>query len=120
MTDCIYAFCASSLLFFFSSRRRHTRSLCDWSSDVCSSDLSVVGPSGCGKTTLLWAMSGLHALTRGEILLSGQPVAGPRPAEIGMIFQEANLLPWRNLRQNIEFPFEIKKHPVAPDRLERL
>src|ERR671932_2374108 len=39
MTDCIYAFCASSLLFFFSSRRRHTRSLCDWSSDVCSSDL---------------------------------------------------------------------------------
>src|SRR5260221_8165985 len=30
---------ASNLLFFFSSRRRHTRSLCDWSSDVCSSDL---------------------------------------------------------------------------------
>src|SRR5438034_1115348 len=29
--------------FFFSSRRRHTRSLCDWSSDVCSSDLLAVG-----------------------------------------------------------------------------
>src|SRR5436190_6397147 len=32
-----------SFLFFFSSRRRHTRSLCDWSSDVCSSDLEKIG-----------------------------------------------------------------------------
>src|SRR5947207_15678912 len=32
-------------LFFFSSRRRHTRSLCDWSSDVCSSDLGNLAPS---------------------------------------------------------------------------
>lgn len=68
----------------------------------------ILGPSGCGKTTLLWAMSGLHQLTRGEVRLDGEPIAGPRPGEIGMIFQEPNLLPWRNLRQNIEFPFEIK------------
>src|SRR5437588_9532303 len=34
-----YIFWSSTCLFFFSSRRRHTRSLCDWSSDVCSSDL---------------------------------------------------------------------------------
>src|SRR4030066_1479344 len=34
--------------FFFSSRRRHTRFKCDWSSDVCSSDLVVVGPPTCG------------------------------------------------------------------------
>jgi NitT/TauT family transport system ATP-binding protein len=54
-------------------------------------------------------MSGLHALTGGRILLDGSPVTGPRPREIGVIFQEANLLPWRNLRQNIEFPFEIKR-----------
>jgi NitT/TauT family transport system ATP-binding protein len=80
----------------------------------------VLGPSGCGKTTLLWAMSGLHALTHGDILLSGRPVNGPRPAEVGVIFQEANLLPWRNLRQNIEFPFEIKKGRLASDRIERL
>src|SRR5947207_5615341 len=39
--------CESNLFyFFFSSRRRHTRSLCDWSSDVCSSDLRRVGRSG--------------------------------------------------------------------------
>jgi len=76
----------------------------------------ILGPSGCGKTTLLWAMSGLHQLTRGRVLLDGSPVTGPRPLEIGMIFQDANLLPWRNLRQNLEFPFEIKRR--QPDRAQ--
>lgn len=75
--------------------------------------VSIVGPSGCGKTTLLWAMSGLHKLTRGEVRLDGEPVTGPRP-EIGIVFQEANLLPWRNLDANIRFPFEIKG--TKPDR----
>ena len=37
-----------------------------------------------------------------------------------MIFQEANLLPWRNLRQNIEYPFEIKKKPVDAAAIDRL
>jgi NitT/TauT family transport system ATP-binding protein len=74
----------------------------------------ILGPSGCGKTTLLWALSGLHALTRGQILLDGSRINGPRPQEIGMIFQDANLLPWRNLLQNLEFPFEIKRK--KPDR----
>jgi NitT/TauT family transport system ATP-binding protein len=73
----------------------------------------IVGPSGCGKTTLLWGLSGLHELTSGEVILNGTPVKGPRP-EIGMIFQEANLLPWRNLMQNILFPFEIKKIDPKP------
>jgi NitT/TauT family transport system ATP-binding protein len=82
----------------------------DFSVDVAEGEfVCILGPSGCGKTTLLWAMSGLHALTRGRILLDGRPVTRPRPNEIGMIFQEANLLPWRNLRQNIRFPFEIKR-----------
>jgi NitT/TauT family transport system ATP-binding protein len=82
--------------------------------------VTILGPSGCGKTTLLWAMSGLHALTRGQILLDGQPITGPRPFEIGMMFQDANLLPWRNLRKNIELPFEIKKRPVDEERVSRL
>ncbi len=73
----------------------------------------ILGPSGCGKSTLLWAMSGLHDLTNGRIMLNGMPVIGPRP-EIGMIFQDANLLPWRNLWQNILFPFEIKKLNPRP------
>ena len=75
----------------------------------------ILGPSGCGKSTLLWAMSGLHALTSGTITLAGTPVHGPRP-ELGMIFQDANLLPWRNLWQNIHFPFEIKHLDPKPYR----
>ena len=88
--------------------------------DRCSLDIvdgeivSIVGPSGCGKTTLLWSMSGLHGLTAGEVLLDGTPMTGPNP-EIGMVFQEANLLPWRNLDANINFPFEIKG--TKPDRV---
>jgi NitT/TauT family transport system ATP-binding protein len=88
--------------------------------DRCSLDVaageivSIVGPSGCGKTTLLWSMSGLHGLTAGTVLLDGDPVKGPSP-EIGMVFQEATLLPWRDLDANIRFPFEIKG--TRPDRV---
>jgi NitT/TauT family transport system ATP-binding protein len=86
----------------------------DCSFDVAADTiLSIVGPSGCGKTTLLWSMSGLHGLTSGEVLLDGQRITGPHP-DIGLVFQEANLLPWRNLMDNILFPFEIKGR--APDR----
>ncbi|MCC6895499.1 MAG: ATP-binding cassette domain-containing protein, partial [Anaerolineae bacterium] len=75
----------------------------------------IVGPSGCGKTTLLWAMSGLHRLTSGSVVLDGTPVKGARP-EIGMVFQEANLLPWRSIMKNILYPFEIKSMPVSKSR----
>ena len=93
----------------------------DFSLDVTAGELvCILGPSGCGKTTLLWSMSGLHALTRGEIRLDGSLITGPRPAEIGMMFQDANLLPWRSLRKNIELPFEIKKQPVDDGRIETL
>jgi len=73
----------------------------------------ILGPSGCGKSTLLWAMSGLHPLTSGTIAIDGVPVTGP-PKQLGMIFQDANLLPWRTLWQNILFPFEIRRQPSAP------
>lgn len=81
----------------------------------------VVGPSGCGKTTLLWAMSGLHPLTSGNVLLDGKPVKGSQP-QIGMVFQEANLLPWRNILKNILYPLEIKRLKVADyqQRIDRL
>src|SRR5438034_4708482 len=46
-------------LFFFSSRRRHTRSLCDWSSDVCSSDLNSIGLDGMNQLILFRAMQGI-------------------------------------------------------------
>jgi NitT/TauT family transport system ATP-binding protein len=105
----------------YESKSGAVHALEDFSLDVHEGELvCILGPSGCGKTTLLWAMSGLHGLTNGRILLDGKPIVGPRPQEIGMIFQEANLLPWRNLRQNIEFPFEIKKRSADKQRIEAL
>ena len=89
--------------------------LLNCSFDVAANTIvSIVGPSGCGKTTLLWSMSGLHALTSGTVTLDGKPITGPHP-DIGLVFQEANLLPWRTLIDNILFPFEIKR--IAPDRV---
>ena len=81
--------------------------------------VSIVGPSGCGKTTLLWSMSGLHSLTSGEVDLDDQRITGPRP-EIGLVFQEANLLPWRNLMDNILFPFEVKGQKPEMDWITHL
>jgi NitT/TauT family transport system ATP-binding protein len=75
--------------------------------------LCIIGPSGCGKTTLLWSMAGLHPLTGGRISLDGAAIKGPNP-EIAMIFQDANLLPWRTLEKNIELPFELKR--TKPDK----
>ena len=97
------------------------RALDEFSVDIREGEfVCILGPSGCGKTTLLWAMSGLHELTNGQILLEGRPITGPRPAEIGMIFQDATLLPWRNLRQNVLFPFEIKRRKPDHGRIDRL
>ena len=93
--------------------------------DRCSLDIdageivTIVGPSGCGKTTLLWSMSGLHRLSSGRVLLDGVPVTGPNP-QIGMVFQDANLLPWRNLTANINFPFEIKGTRPDPIWIDEL
>ena len=92
----------------YQTRSGQTHALDNFSASIHEGEfVCILGPSGCGKTTLLWAMSGLHPLTSGTITLDGTPIKGPRP-EIGMVFQEANLLPWRNLMQNILFPFEIR------------
>jgi NitT/TauT family transport system ATP-binding protein len=81
--------------------------------------ISVVGPSGCGKTTLLWSIAGLHKLTSGAIALGDEFITKPHPS-IGMMFQEANLLPWRSVRKNIELPFEIRKRRPDAARIETL
>jgi len=107
---------------YYQTKTGQTHALEKFSATIREGELvCILGPSGCGKTTLLWAMSGLHPLTSGRILLDGTPVTGPRP-EIGMVFQDANLLPWRNLKQNILFPFEIKHLNPQPyeERIQHL
>ena len=74
--------------------------------------VAIVGPSGCGKTTLLWGLTGLHPFNGGKASILGEEVYKPR-REVGIIFQQANLLPWRNILQNVLFPLEIMKENTA-------
>lgn len=62
--------------------------------------IALVGQSGCGKSTVLRLLAGLEAPSRGEILVDGEPVAGPAP-ERALVFQDATLLPWRTVRDNV-------------------
>ena len=73
---------------------------------------SIIGPSGCGKSTLLKIMAGLLRATTGEVTLHGTPVVGPR-RDIGMMFQQATLLPWRTALQNVLLPIEIRDGSAA-------
>ena len=105
---------------FYQTRSGSVHALESVSLDVREHEfLCILGPSGCGKTTLLWAMAGLHTLTSGEIWLGNEPITRPHP-EIAMIFQDANLLPWRNLSKNIELPFELKRRPPDRARIDKL
>jgi NitT/TauT family transport system ATP-binding protein len=69
--------------------------------------VSIVGPSGCGKTTLLRIIAGLEKASAGSVLLDGlELVQGSE--DIGLVFQEYALFPWRTTLQNIEMGLEIK------------
>ena len=68
---------------------------------------SVIGSSGCGKSTLLKIMAGLIPPTKGRVVLQDEPVMGPR-RDIGMMFQQATLFPWRTILENVVLPIEIR------------
>jgi NitT/TauT family transport system ATP-binding protein len=68
---------------------------------------TVVGPSGCGKSTLLMMIAGLVPPTSGEILVLGEKIERPRPDHLGMVFQDATLLPWKTALENVAFPLQL-------------
>ena len=76
--------------------------------DLCPQEfLSVLGPSGSGKSTLLRVIAGLLSPTTGEVIFAHQGETGLSP-RIGMVFQQANLMPWRTVLDNIILPLELK------------
>ena len=88
----------------------------DISLDILEGELlTVVGPSGCGKSTLLHIMAGVLERTSGQVMLRGSPIDGPR-REIGTVFQEPLLLPWRTVLDNILLPIEVHQLPIEQFR----
>lgn len=70
--------------------------------------IALVGPSGCGKTTLLKILAGLEGRFGGEARLGDKAIIKPAP-EVGVVFQEPTLLPWRTILQNILLPVELMR-----------
>jgi len=73
--------------------------------------ICVVGPSGSGKSTLIRVLAGLLSPTSGEVFLDGSLITRPRRG-VGIVFQKANLMPWRTVVRNITLPLEILGIPV--------
>lgn len=75
--------------------------------------LSFVGPSGCGKSTIFKMISGLADPTGGEIEIMGLPAkqAQRERTDIGFVFQDATLLPWRKVIDNVILPLDFQKMP---------
>lgn len=69
--------------------------------------ISFVGPSGCGKSTLLRLIAGLIPPSQGTILVAGAPPAAARE-KMFLVFQDANLLPWRRTGANVELPLILR------------
>lgn len=70
--------------------------------------VGLVGPSGCGKSSLLLILAGLLAPTKGRILVGEREINAPEPKEIGVVFQDSSLLPWKTALENVEFPLALR------------
>jgi len=83
--------------------------------------VALLGPSGCGKSTLLRLISGLDTPTRGELTVlghnpamrsrangGGEQSGGSPGTEVAFVFQDAHLLPWRSVLDNVALPLELR------------
>nr|WP_293184478.1 ABC transporter ATP-binding protein [Nannocystis sp.] len=75
--------------------------------------VTIVGPSGCGKSTLLRAVAGLLPTSSGSLTVAGLAPADARRqwGRQAFVFQDATLLPWRSVRDNVRLPLELGRHP---------
>jgi len=83
--------------------------------------VTLLGPSGCGKTTFLKIVGGLIPASGGTIQINGCDVVEPHP-DFGIVFQQANLMPWRTILDNVLFPMEIlhRSNAAAVHRAKEL
>jgi len=81
--------------------------------------IAIVGRSGCGKSTLLRLVAGLEQASEGQLLADGQPIDGLRE-EVRIMFQEARLLPWRRVLDNVTLGLPREDRPRAAQVLAQV
>ncbi|HRD96245.1 MAG TPA: ABC transporter ATP-binding protein [Rubrivivax sp.] len=75
--------------------------------------VSLLGPSGCGKSTLLKMFAGLEQPSSGRILLRDNQPEGAAHRSMAMVFQEATLMPWARVDDNVRLPLDLAGMPRA-------
>jgi len=101
----------------YRTRDRDILAVSDVTMDVNDGDfISLVGPSGCGKTTVLKILADLHSADGGVIEIGSAEAPFDRSRDIGMVFQQALLLKWRRIIDNVLLPAEILGLPVKQSR----
>lgn len=109
---------------FVSEKGQSVTAIDNVSLPICHNDfICVVGPSGCGKSTMLRIIAGLEKATAGGVYYKENIIDKPN-SEIGMVFQEYSLLPWRIVLDNVALGLEFagmgkeKREKIAFEYLE--
>ncbi len=100
--------------------RNGTRALDEVKLDIQRGEfVSLLGPSGCGKSTLLKMFAGLEEPSHGHIRWWGKNLAtvGAEGHTLAMVFQEATLMPWASVEQNVRLPLELNRMPRTESNL---
>ena len=101
---------------FVTMRNERIHALHDISLSVGEREfITIVGPSGCGKSTLLKTIAGLIPASAGAVRVAGTDVKAPRK-DIGIVFQNPFLLPWRTVMENVLLPAEVQGMPLGQAR----
>lgn len=114
-----------NLTVTYASARGPLTALRDLSLQVHDGEfVAVLGPSGCGKSTLLNIASGLLSPSKGQVFIHGEAVSAPR-RDVGIIFQQPTLLPWKTVLQNVLVPMQamglaVQAHEERARQLIRL
>jgi NitT/TauT family transport system ATP-binding protein len=96
----------------YSSNRGNLTALRDLSMRVGTGEfVAVLGPSGCGKSSLLRIVSGLIPVSSGAAFFENEKIDGPRP-DVGIVFQQPTLLPWKNVLDNVLVPIKALGKPL--------
>ena len=95
----------------YQSRGRETLAVAGVSLSMADGEfVAIVGPSGSGKSTFLMAVDGLLPLSAGRITVNGRLVTRPGP-DRAVVFQDASLLPWRTVLDNVTYGLELARRP---------